>query len=342
MIRRAAIASGLLITLCLGTSACRQGAIRAPYGGQPPTVATLMSATGPQIAGLQVPAAKVRFNRSIAGTLMFIAQAPGRFTGQLQVAGKELMSVAFHEGRYTVRAISDRGSLPVGFYSGRQAECAIEQLLGLPLAPDGFVQLVLGGVPDFPPVNTDFVEVLSQGWDNKDGHEVLVLQKGPYERELRFAYVKGHWWPVGAKQWRLDGNERIWMWTLKHEGLHAIGGSVLPGRTELARPGAGDKSEKVVISYQKQAPDPAVLRGLTPGGVADEEDPWEEDGGWEDEGEGDGDGDWESGDGAPMSVPEGAAGVAPTETTSPVEALFELRGDGLASRGDLCRFRRRS
>ncbi len=314
---------------------CRPRATKPPYArGSAPSVAELVAATRPRISALQVPSAKVRFNRSIAGNLMMIAQAPTRFTGQVHVAGKELMSLAFHERGYTLRNVSDRGDLPVGFYTGTQTRCAIEPLIGSALAPDEFVQVVLGGIPEFPSAQRNPVEIVEQLWDGEHQVEVLRLRNGSYLREIGFTWFANSWWPTRAAQWRGAGDPARLMWSLEHEDLHTVGGAVLPKRTKISRPGATDR-DTVTISYRKQVPNPPLpdaSAGATEADTGDE--------GWDDDGWGDDEGEWEGEEGEESREDASPTPAKPTTPTprpaAAVPALFVLTGDDLPSRGDLC------
>ena len=265
-VTRRAFGATVGLGLAAGLLACRPTGTRPPYSiSRVPEVGELIAATAPRIRALQVPAAKVRLNRSVSANLMLIAQAPARFSGQIHVSGKELMSLAFHEQGYTLRNVSDRGNLPIGFYEGTHTRCAIAPLLGLSLAPEELVRVVLGGIPDFPEVHTEFVEVVHQAWDGDRNAEVLRLRKGAYERELQFTWFEGAWWPTGAKQWRRQNNALEWMWTLEHQGLHKVTDAALPGRTRITRPGTNGQTQTVVITYRKQLANP-TSPGATPGG----------------------------------------------------------------------------
>jgi len=90
--KRAACA--LWITLAL--AGCR--GMEPPYPpGQPPEVADLMAATAPSLHAIQVPRAKVRQGSGPAANLMLVAQEPARFSGTIQIAGNELVTLAVNE-----------------------------------------------------------------------------------------------------------------------------------------------------------------------------------------------------------------------------------------------------
>ncbi len=183
--RSRTIATLLVALLTTASAGCRPPAIDPPYAkGAGPAAEALLATTKPRIAALQVPKAKIKVGRAPSGNLMFLAQKPGRFSGQIQVAGHEFVSLAFHEGGYTLRNVA-ADNLPEGFYAGPPADCAIRRLLGVPFATDELVALVLGGAPVLPPP----YEVVEQRWDARHGHEVVRLRSGDYEQELRFAYV---------------------------------------------------------------------------------------------------------------------------------------------------------
>jgi hypothetical protein len=305
--------------LALAAPACRPPAVEPPYAaGQAPAPAQLLAAVAPRISALQVPAAKVRIGRAPAGNLMFLAQKPGRFSGQVQIAGRELVSLAFHEQGYTLRNVAADG-LPTGFYAGPPADCAIRQLIGVPFATTELTALVLGGAPQ---IDAPF-EVIAQTWDRRSGHEVLRLRGVHDEQEFRFAWVAGAWWVAGSTLWTRGADGALArVWTLLHEDLRAHDGTVLPARTRISRPSVR-REERVVITYNQQLPDPDL--GDDAAAEAD-------DGGWEDEE-------------APADAGEGAgegAEAPPAPPASPPPApkippQFTLDSAGLTPRGDLCR-----
>jgi hypothetical protein len=345
---RTALAT-VLVAL-LATAGCRPPEVAPPYAeGQAPAPAVLLGSVAPKISALQVPAARVKVGRAPSGNLMFLAQKPGRFTGQIQIAGHEFVSLAFHELGYTLRNVA-ADNLPAGFYSGPPADCAIQRLLGVPFDARELVALVLGGAPALPSP----YDVVEQHWDARHGHEVLRLRAPGYEQELRFAFVAGAWWPAGGTLWRRQPDGELGrVWTLLHEGLRQVGGTVLPQRTRLA--GASTrKQDRVIITYNAQTVDP----DLGDSSAAAEDDG----GGWEDEDTGaapqtpasgapaasDDEG-WEDPDpaakpeptsetGAPPPGPEPVRGHDGAPKVAPkIPPQFTLDGAGLSPRGDLCR-----
>lgn len=321
----------------LATTGCRPPEVAPPYAeGQAPAPAVLLASVAPKISALQVPAAKVKVGRAPSGNLMFLAQKPGRFTGQIQIAGHEFVSLAFHELGYTLRNVA-ADNLPSGFYSGPPADCAIQRLLGVPFDARELVALVLGGAPSLPPPH----EVVDQHWDARHGHEVLRLRTPGYEQELRFAFVAGAWWPAGGTLWRRQPDGELGrVWTLLHEGLRQVNGTVLPQRTRLA--GASTrKQDRVIITYNAQTVDPDL--GDSPA-VAEDDD-----GGWEDEDTGatatsgavaSEDEGWEDPDPAAKPEPTPTPGAATAGAPKPAPKIppqFTLGSAGLSPRGDLCR-----
>lgn len=317
----------LAALLAVAAAGCRPPDIVPPYAaGQAPAPATLLAAAQPRISAVQVPVAKIRVGRAPSGNLMFLAQTPARFSGQIQIAGHEFVSLAFHERGYTLRNVA-ADNLPGGFFAGPPADCAIRRLLGVPFSTRELVALVLGGAPVLPPP----YEVVGQDWDPRLGHEVLRLRTPDHEQELRFAHVAGTWWPAGSTLWqrRPDGSlARVW--TLLHEGLHPEDGTVLPSRTRLAGP-SKRRQDLVIITYNQRNVNPDLGDSSTE--VGDDEAGWEdEDTAAPPEGE--------VGD---TPVPEDSQPPAP-EKTAPRPAVepaippqFTLDAAGLVPRGDLCR-----
>jgi hypothetical protein len=307
------------LALISAVPACRIGRIEAPYSaGQAPAPAQLLAVVAPRIDALQVPAAKVRVGRSPAGNLMFLAQQPGRFSGQVQIAGRELISLAFHEQGYALRNVAAPG-LDIGFYSGPPADCAIRRLIGVPFAKEELISLVLGGSPQ---ISAPF-EVVDQRWDRKLGHEVLRLRNGSGEQELRFAWTAGAWWVAGSTLWTRDASGALTrVWTVLHEDLRPVDSTILPARTRISRPD-GRREERVTITYSTQLPNPDL---------GDAAAPESDDEGWEDE---------DSTDAAPgAEAPTEPADAAPAPTPAPPRTIppqFILDSAGLPSRGDLCR-----
>lgn len=301
--------------LAVTAAGCRPPEILPPYeAGQAPAAAELLGTAAPKVSALQVPVAKIRIGRAPGGNLMFLAQKPGRFSGQIQIAGHEFVSLAFNERGYTLRNVA-ADNLPVGFFAGPPADCAIQRLLGVPFATSELVSLVLGGAPVLAPPH----EVVSQHWDSRHGHEVLRLRAPGYEQELRFAFVDGRWWPAGGTLWRRQADgELARMWSLLHEDLHAVDGTVLPRRTRLAGPSAR-RQDLVIITYGARTVDPDLGDSQAAAG--------DDDSGWEDE--------------DTASAPDDGSGDAGVQPTPPAETSippqFTLNGAGLPSRGELCR-----
>ena len=316
------------LVLAVGTPACHPRSVDAPYAmNAAPSPAELMAAASPRISALQVSSAKVRIGRSPAATLMFLAQKPGRFSGQVQIAGRELVSLAFHEQGYALRNVAADG-LPAGYYAGPPADCAIRQLIGVPFSASELIALVLGGSPIIAGPH----EIVEQRWDRRNGHEVLRLRSSSAEQELRFAWVDGAWWVAGSTLWTRDAAGKLTrVWTLRHEELRAVGTTVLPASTWVSRP-SGRREEKVTIRYRAQIPEPDL--GEASGAPESDDEGWEDEDTAAAEGEAGGvAGAEEAGDAASPEAP--AAPVAPTPAKIP--AQFMLDGAGLSSRGDLCR-----
>lgn len=306
--------------LGLAAPGCRPAAVAPPYAtGEAPRAADLLTAVVPKLHALQVPAARVRVGRAPAGNLMFLAQRPGRFSGQIQVAGHEFVSLAFHERGYTLRNVA-ADNLPSGFFQGPPADCAIQRLLGVPFAADELVSLVLGGAPVIHPPH----QVVEQRWDPRLGHEVVRLRNVEYEQELRFAFVAGAWWPAGGTLWRRQPDGTLArMWSLLHEDLRPVGGTILPQRTRIV--GASErKQDRVLITYNEQVLDP---------------DLGEEEGGGQvvDSGAGDDGGGWEGEDEGGEAAPEPAEATKTVAPPAQIPPQFTLDSAGLTPRGDLCR-----
>lgn len=314
--------------------------VPAPYArGQAPSSATLLEHTGAQLHALQVSKAKVVANRTQRGNLAFIAEAPGRFRGTVDVAGNELVTLAFHEQGYALRYKLD--AFPQGFYAGPPSACAVEALLGVAFDTEGLVDLVLGGAPVIEGPH----EVIEQKWDRRHGYEKLVIANATLVQELRFGWVGNDWRVVGGQLWERSttGERGRRLWTVEHIELEPAGKAWLPSKTKVSTP-SKRRDDTVVISYRERDPDPAFAKrgggGATDGGDTGEEpwgddgDPWEEDGGWEDEGqpaegapaggekggEAD-DGGWE--DGAPTD-----GDAAPGDAGTPGEGQGTPEGDG--------------
>lgn len=278
----------------LTVAGCRHR-IPAPYArGQGPAPAELLDRTGAQLSALQVSKAKVIANRTLRGNLAFIAEAPGRFRGTVDVAGNELVTLAFHEDGYALRYKLD--AFPAGFYAGPPSACAVEALLGISFETEGLVDLVLGGAPV---IEAPF-EILDQKWEPRGGYEKLTIANGRFVQELRFGWVGNAWRVVGGQLFERQGNTTgRRLWTVEHIELAPEGadGSYLPDRTKVSTPGRR-RDNTVVINYKERDPDPAFARGRAPTKTDTDEpdvdpkedpweegDPWEEDGGWENEDE---------------------------------------------------------
>ncbi len=133
------LAASLFVASTSALGGCRGKRTRPPYSlGAGPESHELLGAARPTLEGIRVPSAKIRLNRSIAGNLMLLAQRPERFNGQIQISGRELVSLAFHEDGYSLRYVSGDG-LPAGYYSGPPSACAIEELLGVSMAPSELI-----------------------------------------------------------------------------------------------------------------------------------------------------------------------------------------------------------
>ncbi len=366
------LAASLLIASASALPGCRGKNTRAPYSlNAGPDPQELLAAAQPSLDGIRVSSAKIRLGRSIAGNLMLLAQRPERFNGQIQISGKELVSLAFHEQGYSLRYVSGEG-LPRGFYSGPPSACAIEELLGVSMAPQQLIALVLGGAP----LLAGPLEIVDQHWDRKTAHEVLRMRSGNLEEELRFAWENDSWWPAGTTFWRraADGTMQ-WMWTALHESPHTVDGHTLPSKTVITRPDRR-RNQRVTITYRSQEPNPAFMR--TPDAGSDTGDTGDT-GGWDsgDEWESDDNAEWETDDDAEWesdepsdAAPAAKPGdpVAPTKPGDPdapdntatattattatstkdppagnspptpvIPPHFILNSDGLPSRGDLCR-----
>lgn len=319
------MSSVMWLALTIAAPACHPKAVEAPYAiGQAPTMEVLLAAASPRISSLQVSSAKVRIGRSPAANLMFLAQKPGRFSGQVQLAGRELVSLAFHEQGYALRNVAAEG-LPTGFYAGPPADCAIRQLIGVPFSAGELIDLVLGGAPRI----AGPVQVVEQRWDARNGHEVLRLRAPRAEQELRFAWVAGAWWVTGSTLWNRDASGKLTrVWSLLHEDLRPVGGTVLPASTKISRPD-GRRDQRVSISYRSQLPNPQLGDAATVREAEDE--------GWEDEDTAAAAGD-DDDDGGGWEDPAAAPGAAPAPVTpAKIPAQFMLDGAGLSPRGDLCR-----
>lgn len=374
---RALLLSSLLASLLVGTSACRPKATAAPYEtGHGPDAAMLIAGAKPQLAAIAVPEAKVVANRVLRGNLSFLAQAPGRFRGSVQVSGNELVTLAFTEDGYALRYKLD--AFPTGFYHGPPSACAVEALLGVALDTEDLVALVLGGAP----IIAEPYEVAEQKWDANASREAITIHNGTHVQRLEFAWAGDTWRFAGSKLWRRnpDGSKGAWIWSFAHEEMRERGGAVLPARTRVEAPGKR-KDNLIVIQYRDRDLDPAFAKPVSTGddgpstddGTPEEGgDDWGgEDDGWESK---DDDG-WEGKEDAPTGPPPKEAPAKPTGTTPPTvtlglvieaaptpgdpaptpgeatpagpskapagksaaPAVFTIKDTGLRDRGDLCR-----
>lgn len=312
------------LALAVGAPACHLRAVEAPYAANAaPSSTELLAAVNPRISALQVSSAKVRIGRSPAANLMFLAQKPGRFSGQVQIGGHELVSLAFHEQGYALRNVAADG-LATGYYAGPPADCAVRQLIGVPFSASELIALVLGGSPIIAGPH----EIVEQRWDRRAGHEVLRLRSAGAEQELRFAWVGGAWWVAGSTLWNRGADGKLTrVWTLRHEELRTVGTTVLPASTWVSRP-SGRREEKVSIRFRSQIPEPDLGEASSA--------PESDDEGWEDEDTAaDDDGEVSGADGAEAGAEAPVAAPAPAPVKIPPQ--FMLDGAGLSPRGDLCR-----
>lgn len=340
---------GFALAAVINVAGCR--GLEPPYPpGKPPAVEDLLAATAPSLSSIQIPRAKVRQGGGPAANLMIAAQAPGRFTGTIQISGNELVTLAVNENEYGLRWLGGReegDSLAPGYYSGPPSRCAVETLLGVDLEPDAFVELVLGGAPMI-----DDPQLVDRRWDRKAGRERLTVSNTQYQQELAFVWVDGHWQFAAATLWDNGGDDGVWLWTISHEELHEVGGEVLPAKTVIRRPRPSGRGDLVVtVTYQKQIPNPSFGGELSadppiegPGEGEDEPPPnagdtwddWGDDEGWDDGGE-------DSGDASADEVAKPAPESQPRpEDQAPPEIPPQFRGNptGLTARGDLCAGRR--
>ncbi|MEE9382362.1 MAG: hypothetical protein V3V08_02995 [Nannocystaceae bacterium] len=326
----------------------------APYDrSNAPQAPDLLSLTKARFDAVQVNRAKLRHNFLPRVELMYVAQAPARFVATAQLAGNELFSVAVNEQGYTMRYLANRGPTP-GFYSGPATSwsCALDRLLRFSMGSEDFVRLLLGGAPL---IAAPF-RVTSHRWERRrPGHEVIRIENETMRQEIRFRWIENQWWLATASTWMLPQHGQPQLrWTVEHVGLRRVGGAILPERTILSQPGS---KSRIHIAYEEQTVDPDIRS------VTDEisDDRWDE---------ADGD-DWEDGDpatttteGSPshvvpsmentFSAGSAAAGSTmspaaatsaphpaprndpPSQTPSPIPAIFKLLSDGLVPRGDLC------
>jgi hypothetical protein len=373
-----AIVSLVLCATLGASSGCRVRKQPPPYAaGAGPTPELLLGLAAPQVKAMTVPDAKVIANRVLRGNLAFLAQAPARFRGSVQVSGNELVTLAFHEEGYALRYKLD--AYPTGFYHGPPSPCAVEALLGVAISEEGLVAAVLGGAP----VIAEPHEVLQQGWDRKDGVEKLVIANASFVEELRFDLVGSDWQFVGARLWQrnADKSKGKKLWSLDHEDLHRVGGAMLPERTAIRAPGKR-RDNLVVIVYRDRDLDPEFAKTMDDGGATADGGATTDDGatGWDDDDgggwEGDDEGGWEgeapakpgdatppsaatpgsgstTGGGAPPSVADAsvtppvaeqpgaptkaATATAPAKAPPKLPPVFRIDDKGLKDRGDLCR-----
>lgn len=344
-LRHALVALAVLVM-----ASCGHRNIRAPYApGQAPAQALLLASTARQLEAIAVPEAKVVANRVMRGNLAFVAQAPARFRGSVQVSGNELVTLSFTEQGYALRYKLD--AFPSGFYHGPPSACAIEALLGVALDGDDLTALVLGGAPVIAEPRT----TLEQRWDAEGGFEALVVANDRFVEQLNFVPQGDAWRFVGGKLWRrgADGSRGPLLWTLAHEELERHGDVVLPARTRITAP-AGRKSNTVVISYKTRDLAPAFAQGS--GGGVDPTQGGATEGGHDTDGGdataggddwGDDDGGWENEAPAtptetpapsePAATPAAPAATPASPAATAVPKLFTIDGAGLTDRGDLCR-----
>ena len=317
--------------LLIASASCKH--TPQPYPrGQGPSSEELLEATRPRVQAISVPNARVVADRVARADLGFIAQSPNRFRGSITRSGNELVTLALHEEGYALRYLLDE--LPAGFYAGPSDPCAVEALMGVELAPEGLVALVLGGSPIIDPPLT----VIDQGWDRREAHERLVIANARYVQELRFSRTEGRWVFSGSALYRRDESPRRWrrrrdpgelVWSLVHESFEQVDDHLLPGETTLRAPGRR-RDHRIVITYRDRVLDPPWARRAPaptarPGSEPDdpgEEDPWDE-GEWENEAE-------------PTPTPTPQPQPEP-EPEPAIPEVFLLQPTGLPQRGDLCR-----
>jgi hypothetical protein len=321
-----------VLALLLGATACKH--TPAPYArGQAPTPEALLEATQPRIEAISVPHARVVADRVARADLAFLAQSPDRFRGSITKSGNELVTLALHEEGYALRYMLD--ALPTGFYAGPPDPCAVEALIGIDLAPEGLVALVLGGTPVIDEPRT----IVDQGWDRRAAFERLIVANDRYVQELHFRRTAGRWVFSGSALYRRGQKPRKWrrrrdpgelVWSLEHAKFEQVGDHMLPGETKLRAP-APRRDHRILITYGDRTLDPAWARRApgpddpdVPAPDAWEEDPWDE-GEWENEA-----------DPAPEPRPEPEPEPKP-EAAPSIPEVFMLQPTGLPHRGDLCR-----
>jgi len=353
MTRSAALVMATLFSSGLG--GCAGQKVRAPYG-EPPTWSALERGTSPRIEALLLDDAKIR-RKGVGANLLVLAQRPSRFAATIQIAGQELVSVAAHEGGYTLRWSGDEGLAP-GFYEGRDPSCAIETLLGVDLAADDLVTILLGGAPLVGEVESSgsgsdprALQIRKQAWDRAaPGHEIVELVGNGYVQRLRFRWLGNAWVFAGTTIWRLEAStargkredsHRRWLVSIEHEAFTIVEGVALPSRIVVAAPGTRGKREELAIVVRHADVDPEVLRA---GGSGAGDDGWDDDGWDEDTGSAD---PAVGADGSPQARPETTDIAAdPREAiraegegdeASVLPRAFRLEPGGSRARGDACR-----
>jgi hypothetical protein len=319
---------GLVSFLLISQGACAHA--KRPYSRDaPPETAELLVAMKARYSGLRVPKAKIREGRAPAARLLLLAEAPERMRGTIQVAGNPLVELALNEDGYSLRNLRGQPGLEEGFYHGPPSRCSVRSLLGVDLETAQLVNLLLGGGPliDGPH------EVVSQTWEK--GRERLTLQNRDFVQKLEFVWVDGRWWFAGSSLYLRSGDDKQWLWTIRHEELERRSGTVLPTKTQIKRPVPGDtlvlniKYSEQVVEQEPTRPDSGSDAGQ--GAETDEggDEGWEDEGGWEDDDEG-----WEE----EGEVQESSSSqVASTEPApAPIPAAYLLKAGGLRDRGDLC------
>jgi hypothetical protein len=300
-----------------------------------------MDATAAQLQTIQVPRAKIHEARRPGGGLELVAQAPANFAGRIHVGGHEILQLAVNPQAYALRMVESRAAgLAPGFYTGPPSRCAVETLVGVSLSPEQLTSLLLGGGP----VLEGPLEVLSQRWSRSRARELLRLRSSTHEQELEFAWRDGHWWFAGASLWTRKGDDLRWLWTIRHEELHSVGGFVLPKRTIVEQPdGEASKRKRrrkkdvlaLVIDYKEQIPNPPIAGGGAQGDTWDEND-WDDDEGWENDGESSG-GDTAEAGAKPGDEPTTNPADPDPKPAADIAPAFRLNASGLTPRGDLCR-----
>jgi hypothetical protein len=326
------------VVLVAGSLGCAGKKVRAPYG-TPPTWAELERGVAPRVDGLLLDDAKIR-RKGVGANLLVLAQRPSRFAATIQIAGQELVSVAAHEGGYTLRWSGDEGLAP-GFYEGQDPSCAIETLLGVELSAEELVTVLLGGAPLVGEVRSgsesrdpSALQIRKQSWDRAaPGHETVELVGNGYVQRLRFRWLGGAWVFAGTTIWRLDETTRgtdetpraRWLVTINHEAFTTVEGIALPSRIVVAAPGAKGKREEIAIVVRHADVDPQVLyAGDT--GSGDGGDGWDDDGGWED--------DEEATEASNEPSAETSSDSVASDTTGATDTTDTADADGVQTPGD--------